>query len=244
MPQKTLKRRGWELVVLIITFTLCSIGLLGISIFSFFQTLVAFAPMADPTTSIAGWKIGLRVPIMFAFVFQYGQNVALYLRDHFASRDVVATIPLGNRMEWNITPRDAWLAVFIICATIDAGTNCVWLHSQPKMAGVIWWFQILLYMTMIAIVGVEEIFGITVQGLFHAWKELATILSVSIRRNPAVTTSKQSSMGHSFSPVHRPAVSRSESMRAHDAITETEGTNFLYERRLEELRKKFQEKDA
>ncbi|MFH2029189.1 MAG: hypothetical protein ABIJ40_01005 [Bacteroidota bacterium] len=166
------EKKKWEMIITTITLGLCIVGLIGISIISFFQTLYAFLPLNDPTMEMGGIGVGCWIAFLFALVFQYGQNAALYVRQHYAAGKRILNV-FGL---YDLTDRGAYMGVFLICSLIDAGTNCIWLYNQKDIAMQPIYFQIIEYGAMILIVGVEEVLGIVLQAFNHSKANLRLIL--------------------------------------------------------------------
>jgi len=160
----------WNQIVLVITIILCIVGLGVVSVVSFFQTETAFRGLND--SSIVG--LGLFISIAFAFVFQYGQNAALYIRKKFATGKKILTL-----FTWDITDSTILMIIFWIFAAVDALTNIVWFYRtvennpDPFLNVVV---KILGYSAMLLAVFVEEVFGVVMDALSRAIKELKSIL--------------------------------------------------------------------
>ncbi len=154
-------KKVWETRITAITLALCLIGLIGASIVSFFQTMRAFVPLNDPTTFL-----GTGIAFLFALIFQYGQNAALYVKVHYTS---------GKEIFWGITDSALCLIIFGVCAVIDAGTNCYWLYLQPDIIAQPIYFRVIEYSAMILVVFVEEVIGKVLQAFSHSLTMLKKI---------------------------------------------------------------------
>lgn len=167
------QKKKWETVITFISLALCTAGLATISVISYFQTMYAFKPLNDTEIPvIGGW-----IAVGMAFIFQYGQNAALYYKAHYTSGSHVF-----NFLFWNITDRAACNAIFAICALIDAGTNLIWLEGNTEVATMKWYFQVLVYGVMIGVVFVEEVLGKVLQATSHVYTELQKIMAFEQRK--------------------------------------------------------------
>jgi len=173
-PQRNanLQKRKFEMGIVTTTLFLCVVGLFGMSLMSFFQTQSAFIPLNDPTMVFEGIEFGSTIAFLCALIFQYGQNAALYVKNHYTSGKVIINLfGMFNIKDTTL----CWIA-FWICAGIDAGTNCLWLYNQPDIRKQNPIFQSIEYAAMIGIVFVEEVLGIVLQSFMHSftlWKQVS-----------------------------------------------------------------------
>jgi hypothetical protein len=160
----------WTQIVLIVALILCLTGLGTVSIVSFFQTETAFRGLNDPNIPM----LGMAISYAFAFIFQYGQNAALYIRKKFCSGKTVFTL-----FSWDVTDKDLLMAAFCILAAVDAITNIVWFYSTVEanpdkfIDGMV---KFLGYSAMILAVFVEEALGAVLDALSRALKELKSLM--------------------------------------------------------------------
>lgn len=173
-------KQKWEAIIVTITLLFCVIGLAGLSYISFFQTLFAFKPLNDPTMIVGGVAVGNWVAFLCALLFQYGQNAALYIRKVYGT-DKIAFNVMGF---FNVRNSDTYLIVFAVCAIIDAGTNIIWLSSQPEVANQAFYFKVIEYSVMALLVFVEEVLGITLQALSHSIEKLKEINGIVTKKSP------------------------------------------------------------
>lgn len=196
-------KRKFEIGITTFTLFLCVLGLAGMSITSFFQTQSAFEPLNDPTMEFQGIKFGMWIAFLCALIFQYGQNAALYVKNTYATGKTVINL-FGI---WNIKDTTLCWIVFWLCASIDAGTNCLWLYNQPDIRKQHPIFQTIEYSSMIAIVFVEEVLGIVLQALAHSFTLLRQIIaserSIITKKNNESQSSQQQPKS-SYQPQHRP----------------------------------------
>lgn len=168
--QEARPRMKWEQIILVVALLLFLVGLGTVSIVSFFQTETAFKGLNDP--NIKG--IGGFISIAFAFIFQYGQNAALYIRKKFCNDKTLFTL-----YTWDISDKTIALWVFWIFAMVDALTNIIWFYQtveknpDPFLNVVV---NVLGYAAMILAVGVEEILGKALDAFSRATGELKTLL--------------------------------------------------------------------
>lgn len=160
-------KRKWETATTVLTLGLCALGLVGISIVSYFQTVSPLTALNDTSIKfIGGW-----IAPFLGFIFQYGQNVSLYVKRHYATGRHLFTFLL-----WDVSDKGLCNIVFGLCATIDAGTNCLWLNNLPEVKTQKWYFQALEYSVMVSVVFVEEVLGTALQAFSHAYAELNRIM--------------------------------------------------------------------
>lgn len=161
------QKKKWETVITVVALSLCAVGLAAASVISYFQTMYAFLPLNDKEIPM----IGNYIAVGMAFIFQYGQNAALYYKNRYATGGHAFTFLL-----WNVTDKAVCSGVFLLCAVIDGGTNILWLQGQANIADQKWYFQLLYFAAMIAVVFVEEVLGKAIQIVAHAYTELQKIL--------------------------------------------------------------------
>jgi hypothetical protein len=165
-------RMKWTQVILVVTFILCLVGAGIISIVYFFQTESAFRPLND-----SGILLGRAISFAFAFVFQYGQNVSLFMRKKFCSGKIIFRVPF---FDWEVSDRACFMIVFIVFAAVDALTNVIWFYRtvetnpDPFIDATV---KTLGYTGMILAVFVEEAIGGIMDALSKAMKELKSILA-------------------------------------------------------------------
>lgn len=173
MEKNSRDRMKWTQMILIFAFMLFIPALIAISIVSFLQTESAFQVMNDSTLSFLGMSIGSYISYFMAIIFQYGQNVALFIRKHFLTDDIV----LDNTF-FQMSEKDLAMGGFIVCAVIDAGTNVIWFaanvdtHPDPILNIVI---KTVGYAAMIVIIFVEETLGWAIDGFSKAMSQLKSI---------------------------------------------------------------------
>ncbi len=180
-PQRnaSASKRKFEVGIATLTLFLCVIGLLGMSVMSFFQTQSAFIPLNDPTMVFQDIQFGSWIAFLAALIFQYGQNAALYVKNTYATGKVFINL-FGL---WEIKDTTICWIVFWTCAAIDAGTNCLWLYNQQDIRKQPIVFQVIEYFAMVAIVAVEEVLGIVLQALAHSFTLFKQIIA-SERKTP------------------------------------------------------------
>lgn len=161
------EKRKWTTAIAVITIGLGVIGLIVMSFVSYFQTAIAFAPLADTSIPIVGgW-----IPYFLAFVFQYGQNIALFLKSRYATGQHVFTF-----LFWDVDDKTLYNAAFGFCAILDAGTNCIWLSENTQVSSQKWYFQLVEYGAMVGVVWVEEVLGMAIQAFASSVTELNQIM--------------------------------------------------------------------
>lgn len=165
------QKKKWVAIITSIALAFFVVGLAGTSIVSFFQTMQAFLPLNDPTILMGGIRLGDAIAFLFAAIFQYGQNAALFIKKNYCYEPKIV-LDLGI---FDITDARLCDIAFGVCAAIDAGTNCLWLSKQGDVASQAWYFKWLEYAAMILIVFVEEVLGIAIQSLSHSLTELKKI---------------------------------------------------------------------
>lgn len=189
MEKNSRDRMKWTQMILIFAFMLFIPALIAISIVSFLQTESAFQVMNDPTLSFVGMSIGSYISYFMAIIFQYGQNVALFIRKHFLTDEVV----IENSF-FQMSEKDLAMGAFIVCAVIDAGTNVIWFaanvdtHPDPILNIVI---KTVGYAAMIVIIFVEETLGWAIDGFSKAMNQLKSITQYDKKK-----TSTESSYGN------------------------------------------------
>jgi hypothetical protein len=137
------------------------------------QTISAFQEFADPTIIFLGIPIGVYLPVIYGVMFQYGQNAALYIREHYGSDEEIATVFRVKLSSNNIS-----LGVFIACLTVDVATNFLWFYKSVAMTGDLFvdvLIQVVGYGSMFLIAWSEEVLGIVVQALRRVSKQLSSI---------------------------------------------------------------------
>jgi len=189
MEKNSRDRMKWTQMILIFAFMLFIPALIAISIVSFLQTESAFQVMNDSTLSFVGMSIGSYISYFMAIIFQYGQNVALFIRKHFLTDEVV----IENSF-FQMSEKDLAMGAFIVCAVIDAGTNVIWFaanvdtHPDPILNIVI---KTVGYAAMIVIIFVEETLGWAIDGFSKAMNQLKSITQYDKKK-----TSAESSYGN------------------------------------------------
>lgn len=177
-------------------FIACGYGIVRISIWSYFQTQMFFAPFdTDGTTIISN---GL------ALIFQYGQNVALFLAAIEAGRRIAYQNKIskshGNPAHINILEEEIrksrgssniYYLLFGAFAIIDAGTNMGQFYlttladARISMSGTPYTiFMIVGTMVSIAVIFVEELFMDTANAMLHAFNDV--LESVGLYRIPSL----------------------------------------------------------
>jgi hypothetical protein len=164
-----------KLIVVVTMFAVIA-GLGAISIASLWQTESSFQPLNDPTLIVGGFALGAYISWAFAFIFQYTQNAALYIRKHFCTGKKVyeSEVPF---LGWEIELTDYQIAdfAFWVSAFIDALTNVVWFYRTVEIPTDLvlgWMLRIIGYSAMIVSVGVEEAMGIVLDALKRSIGEL------------------------------------------------------------------------
>jgi hypothetical protein len=186
-------------LVNLLSFIAVSIVLIFISGASLVQTISAFRALEDAELVVAGVSIGLFLPIAYGVLFQYGKNVALYIRKYYCDTKTIFIIPF---VEWRISTSSLAMFAFWVCAIVDAATNVLWFYRNVEMTGdpiVDGLVVVTGYPAMIGIVFVEELLGIVFQGLRRSFRELKSINE----REKAQGTIDQQRSQYSV-PVERP----------------------------------------
>ena len=173
-----ISRMKWAQVIKVGAFMLVIPALIFFSVVSFLQTKDAMNPLSKAEVMLFGVNLGLYMPFVFALIFQYGQNVALYLGAHMCSDKVVLKINLGFAII-NITEKRIAYGAFWLFCFIDAGTNVVWFYQNAQdnsktLIALI--YNAIMYGAMIIVVWVEEVLGICLQGFSRSYAELQVIL--------------------------------------------------------------------
>jgi len=176
-PERNAKKKNLKFVVTIkvITSLFGVISLVYLSILSLAQTEAFFKVWNDPDTMIWGLQIGLFASWAMALMFQYGQNVALYVREEFLTKETVFTIPVFN---YKLTQKDVALIMFFVFAAVDGWTNIVWFQKTVETTGDPFADMITNIVgssAMIVIVFVEELLGLTLQALYTSVGVLSLI---------------------------------------------------------------------
>jgi len=163
----------YVVAVSLIALIAVAITLFGASIASLMQTISAFQEFADPTIIFLGIPIGVYLPVIYGVMFQYGQNAALYIREHYGSDEEIATV-----FRVKLTSNNISLGVFIACLTVDVATNFLWFYKSVAMTGDLFvdvLIQVVGYGSMFLIAWSEEVLGIVVQALRRVSKQLSSI---------------------------------------------------------------------
>lgn len=187
MEKNSRDRMKWTQMILIFAFMLFIPALIAISIVSFLQTESAFQVMNDSTLSFLGMSIGSYISYFMAIIFQYGQNVALFIRKHFLTDDVVV-----ENSFFQMSEKDLAMGAFIVCAVIDAGTNVIWFaanvdtHADPILNIII---KTVGYAAMIVIIFVEETLGWAIDGFSKAMNQLKSITQYDKKKNSSENNS-------------------------------------------------------
>ena len=177
-------------------FIACGYGIVRISIWSYFQTQMFFAPFdTDGTRLISN---GL------ALIFQYGQNVALFLAAIEGGRRIAYQNKIskshGNPSHINILEEEIrksrvssniYYLLFTAFAIIDAGTNMGQFYlttladARVTMSGTPYTiFMIVGTMVSLAVIFVEELFMDTANAMLHAFNDV--LESVGLYRIPSL----------------------------------------------------------
>jgi len=172
---------------------LVGMGLLSIA--SFLQTMDGFSTIGDPEMILFGIPLGAALPFIYAIVFQYGQNVALLVREYLTHDKVIWE---NDNTFLPITITDTKLAtmVFVLCAVVDAGTNILWMANNWSPSGVIIKdvaSVVIGYSAMIAVVFVEEGMGMVAQAMsksYHIYRDIV------IKERLAAKNNNQSNKGN------------------------------------------------
>lgn len=146
-----------------------AITLAAISIASLLQTISAFDNMADPSLPI----LGMLLPVAYGVLFQYGQNAALYIRQHYCDNRKIFAI--GDAI---VTSSNIAMGVFIVCAFVDGFTNVLWFYRSVEMTGDKFTDGLVMaigYPSMVLVVFAEEVLGRVLQALRRVWREYKSI---------------------------------------------------------------------
>jgi hypothetical protein len=165
-------RMVWQQRIIVTALVLLLIGLVIASFVSFFQTELAFRPLNDVNIPLIGGLISYA----FAFIFQYGQNAALYIRQKFCTGKTLFTIPF---LGWDISDKTSLFALFLLFAIVDAATNVIWFYRNVETNTDVFLDIIVKgigYLAMFAVVFVEEALGWVLDALSKATKEMKEIL--------------------------------------------------------------------
>lgn len=208
-------KKKWFAIITTLALFIFSIGLIGASVVSFFQTLYAFEPLNDPEIVILGIQAGNSIAFFFAAIFQYGQNAALFIKKHYCNGTVVA-----NLWAFQITDRTVCDVAFWACAIIDGGTNCIWLGRQKDVSLQPVYIQAIEYAVMILAVWVEEVLGAALQGLSHSATELRKIIEHERGGN-----SHRDEHQNSEKRVERPVSDSIRERLSHQSILNNAGKN-------------------
>jgi len=170
---KDLLRKQIRYQILLIASVLFFLGLIGMSIASFIQTEIAFRAMNDSEVVFFTFIIGNYMSYFAAFVFQYGQNVALFIRKEFLIKKVIFRFA-----GINFTQKKIALLIFWIFAVVDGGTNVLWFKgqyvpSEDEVKNIL--IQIVSYSAMIAVVGSEEMLEWAWSATSRIWIDLMGI---------------------------------------------------------------------
>lgn len=158
------------------------VALSVVSVASLLQTVFAFGEMSDPDLVLdlgfVSLPIGMTLPWMFGFIFQYGQNVALYIRVYYCNDVPMSAFYLMDK-KVVITSRKIATTVFFVFAAVDSLTNVLWFYKNVESTGdtlVDTIVMVVGYPAMVFAVFVEEGLGLVAQALRRAWLELRQIL--------------------------------------------------------------------
>lgn len=121
-----------------------------ISYVSLVQTISAFSDWSDPNIPF----IGMYIPHVMGVFFQYGQTVALYMKERFGNNKPIYDLA------W-FTSNNIWITVFIFCGVIDAASNIIWFENTVVQkvkgnGGNIALYRIMAYPLLVLTVMVEE----------------------------------------------------------------------------------------
>lgn len=183
-------------ILKLLFFIACGYGIVRISIWSYFQTQLFFIPFDTDGTNIISNGLAL--------IFQYGQNVALFLATIEAGRRIAYQNKIvnsyGNKAHINILEEEirkskntsnVYYVLFTSFALIDAGTNVgqfyltTFLDAKNTMSGIpLNIFMGVGTLVSIAVVFVEELFMDTANATLHAVNDV--LESVGIRRIPSL----------------------------------------------------------
>jgi len=169
MNQKQIETLKYVSLINLFAMFAVAVTLAAISIASLLQTISAFNKMADPTLPI----LGMLLPIAYGVLFQYGQNAALYIRQHYCDSRTIFYL-----WEFGVTSRHIAMGVFIVCAFVDAATNVLWFYRSVEPSGDILTDSLVMaigYPSMILVVFAEEVFGRVLQALRRVMNEYKSI---------------------------------------------------------------------
>jgi hypothetical protein len=175
MKENIFNKMFWYSLISVITTFLLLIGLIGISIVSFFQTNKTFEPLNDPSIIIFTLPFGMWISLFMSFIVQYGQNVALIVIALFCKNIVIFQIGKIKITDTNI----AWI-IFWITAITDAATNIVWFMTTVEIpddiiTGTI--VRLIGYGTMILSIFSEEALGIVLDSFSKSLEQLKKIVN-------------------------------------------------------------------
>lgn len=173
-----ISRMYYSQFIIVLALFLVFIALVMVSVASLFQTEQAFQPLNDPTIVLFGVQIGSYLSIFFAFIAQYTQNVALYIKKHFCKNTVVFKSELPFVGEIEFTDTKAADFAFWVSFGIDSLTNVVWFYRTveiPKDVILGAMLMIIGYSTMIGSTFAEEAIGVVLDALKKARQQLSDI---------------------------------------------------------------------
>lgn len=192
MTQKDREMMVWTQVLSVLMFFGFTIGLVILSVASFFQTESAFRSANDSSIVFFGISFGNVISYAFALLFQYGQNIALFIRKHFFERDEVVFSVWGR----DVTQKEIALWVFFFCAGVDSITNIIWFHTtvEPVSNFVInLLLKIVGYSAMVVVVFAEEALGWALDAVFKAFDQLRSAVEYNNRKNKGFSNQALSS---------------------------------------------------
>lgn len=174
---KEISRLKYVTLVNYITFIVFGMVLLAASIFSLWQTVIAFLPTADPGLVAFGIRFGDWLPYIYGLIVQYGQNVTLYIKNKYCSDDVIFYFGESRRKFTQKTI--AWIVFWSLC-TVDAATNILWYYKSVESTGdkvtdLIVGF--IGYSLMVGLIFSEELLGIVFQSIRDIRLEFRSILA-------------------------------------------------------------------
>lgn len=160
-------------------FGLCLYGIVRISIWSYFQTQAFFAPF-DALAGVGGSAI---ISNALAMIFQYGQNVALFMvaiesakitaynNKLNESRNENHRVILGEEINSSNIKKIIYYVLFGVFAIVDAGTNVgEFLKDTAVGQGTL--FVSLGVIICLVVVFIEEIATDTVNAILHAFNDI------------------------------------------------------------------------
>jgi hypothetical protein len=182
-------------ILKLLFFIACGYGIVRLSIWSFFQTQLFFVPFDAPNSST--------ISTALAFVFQYGQNIALFMAAMSMSKVLayknkksttnnqthVSILNDEIRKATNIAV--IYYCLFGVFALVDGGTNVgQFFSSTAKDAEVtltgwtLTGFMAVGTLVCVVVVFVEELFMDTVNAILHAFNDVME--SIGTRRIPSL----------------------------------------------------------